>query len=1188
VLSPTLHLILVPKQSDTQFNRIPAISMNRFNMKQPLYLFRLVGVIFGITLCFASHTFAQTLIIGTLPGESNTITSYPTPYGGSHESMRAQYLYLASDLQLAGAEAGFITMVGFNVSDPNGIGALQHLKIGLSNTATGSLDSIAWEPIDSIVYDTAGYLPMGGGDLHFLQHPFYWDGASNLLVSICHEPDDAAGGIFETENASVDWTTDLPYNASRTFVANDAPPGICGVTDTAEAGNRANRPVLLLRFSCVQPDTIYLNSVTSVSVEFSWNDVASPNGYIWEIGYPNFTPGTGTALYSDTTLLTTASVHGLISDKPYKIYVRARCGSGTSWTGPLNFSSAPGCDDTFFDSGKSFADYKNNEQIQTVLCPNDSTDVLELGFATFDIAAGDTLRIYNGNDTSFPLYGAFSGNIIPPVFTSTTPSGCLTVVFTSDSSVTAPGWAAKLSCGIPDSCFTPTSLYISELKPKSARFDWVATFGAAGYKWKLTTPAGLIISADSTTTDEVFLDNLTEATFYDFYIKTICASGDSTAWVKISFHTPLDCIGSPNLSCSGITTAIMTGTGIFDPFKACNSDATPGRERVFQFIAPNTKSYTLDITSATGGNNYVHYGFKDATEGCDAGGWDCIIKTSLPDTAVFGPLTAGHKYYIVLDPETTASLTHVFKIKDCKPENDEAWTAAHIDFGTDCSANTYGTKFSTFNSAAGEPNPDSVAADGYVGRWLTPADGTVWFNFVAPTSGSVTIYTESVPNSANFDTQVALYAATDSSNYSTFTLLASDDDNGNTGLGYNSGISYSGLNPGEVYYIQADGFSTQEGVFCIRLTEELDRIDVADCSTPYTITGVDGTVPGGEHWYDIYTSPNALDLGELVAAIKPNGQKLDSVLCRVSISDTIPVNYNGFHFMPTYYYFSWSNMAATGPVEVRLFYANAEFDSLKLKSNAPVASAIGDLHASYYTGLNENCSYFDNDFTNTVSTGSLLSISAAKQVSSTGLFYLDTQIPSHGEVAAHLPAIVLPLELISFSGKMLEKTNVLEWVTQSEKNVLQHLLERSPDGVHWTELGRKTGQTVSASQIYYQLEDNQPFNESYYRLRSIDLDGQEAVSKTILLRREPGFGIDRVFPVPTSGILTVQFGTDQETNVSMRLYNLAGALMLEQSSEAVRGNNQTRLSLEALPAGLYFLQMNDGVRLSDPVKIFKN
>lgn len=773
--------------------------------------------------------------------------------------------------------------------------------------------------------------------------------------------------------------------------------------------------------------------------------------------------------------------------------------------------------------------------------------------------------------------------LYPPPFTATTASGCLTVTFESDTSGINSGWISHIDCAVPDSCFQVTGLNLFNLKPSQVSFSWLPIFGAVDYSYKLQTLDGVIDTQGVTTNTEVHLKGLIPGTKYEFYIRTNC-SADTTSWIKVSFYTPLDCNNAVEIHCGGVYQAFTQGGfGIYDLH--CGQDSSFGRETVFRFTAPNTRNYDFAIVAPDASNHYVNYYYKDASTGCGPNDWDCFGQANAIGDTLSVPLIAGHDYLILFDPlEDTAKVSQKFRILDCKPTNDEPWNAIDLFVGTDCSANIYSNADATFNTLLGEPNPDTLSTDGAAGQWLTPADETVWFSFTAPASGSVIISTETVNQGTNYDTQLALYGATNVNDYSTYTLLSSDEDNGSGGFGFNSIVSYSGLTPGQTYFIQVDGFGLVTGTFCISVEEGIIRINEDECSTAYTGVDVDGTQPGGNHWYSIYTQPDPLDQGAIVSAIKPGFQDLDTVFCKVAIQDTIPVTPYHVAYMPMYFDFNWSNTMATGPVTVRLFFYDSEFVALKVAANMPNAT-INELHATFYDGVNADCYYGNNQLV--PGSFSVLNNVGAQEIGTSGFFYVDFIIPGPGEIGVHLGLLPLPLVLQSFTGKLQTSSNLLEWATLTERNVAHHIVERSADGVNWAELGRKTGQDNSNTLVKYQLEDLQPFPRSYYRLRSVDYDGTEAISKSIVLVRREAFGIANVFPSPAGEQVTVQFATQTEEDVLIRLVDGMGRLALEQYWPADKGLNNAVLPLHTLPAGLYTVTVTSGNAVSTPVKMVK-
>lgn len=108
-----------------------------------------------------------------------------------------------------------------------------------------------------------------------------------------------------------------------------------------------------------------------------------------------------------------------------------------------------------------FSNYSNSSNITQTICPSVAGQCVTIQFLEFNLESNfDYLRIYNGSTTSpANLMATLTGNLLPTNFTST--SGCLTLIFTSDSNVSSSGWFANIltnPCGtLPSIPPTPVS-----------------------------------------------------------------------------------------------------------------------------------------------------------------------------------------------------------------------------------------------------------------------------------------------------------------------------------------------------------------------------------------------------------------------------------------------------------------------------------------------------------------------------------------------------------------------------------------------------------------------------------------------------------------------------------------------------------------------------------------------------------
>ena len=105
------------------------------------------------------------------------------------------------------------------------------------------------------------------------------------------------------------------------------------------------------------------------------------------------------------------------------------------------------CGGTLYDSGGATGNYASNENFTKVLTPATPGAQLRLTFSSFDLESNyDFLTVYNGPSINAPIIGQYTGVLSSGTVTASNPTGQLTLVFTSDGTVVATGFAATISC----------------------------------------------------------------------------------------------------------------------------------------------------------------------------------------------------------------------------------------------------------------------------------------------------------------------------------------------------------------------------------------------------------------------------------------------------------------------------------------------------------------------------------------------------------------------------------------------------------------------------------------------------------------------------------------------------------------------------------------------------------------------
>lgn len=171
----------------------------------------------------------------------------------------------------------------------------------------------------------------------------------------------------------------------------------------------------------------------------------------------------------------------------------------------------------------------------------------------------------------------------------------------------------------------------------------------------------------------------------------------------------------------------------------------------------------------------------------------------------------------------------------------------------------------------------------------------------------------------------------------------------------------------------------------------------------------------------------------------------------------------------------------------------------------------------------------------------------------------------------------LPVELLSFSGKVASKFNELYWKTASEINAEYFELERSEDGVGFEPIARVDAKGFANIETAYQFDDLHPKKIAYYRLRMVDLDETYAYSPIIILKREEAESkIFNLFPNPTSRMIQVLANTSEDADIQLSLSDNLGRVMKTMVVRSnARGEVNHSIDVSEFPAGVYYLRLMD-------------
>jgi hypothetical protein len=193
-------------------------------------------------------------------------------------------------------------------------------------------------------------------------------------------------------------------------------------------------------------------------ITLSFTSFATESGYDFVRVYRGTTTAAPlAATYSGSTLPTALTVNG---NSMLVVFTSDTSINAAGWaakyeTVTCGFDSLTAQTDTITD-GSGNSDYGNLSDCTWLIRPA-GAHTITLNFLDFATELDyDTLFLYDGGNTNWPLLGAFTGTTLPPTLTST--NGRMFLRFKSDELVTAAGFRAVYTTNLVNQCSSSTTL----------------------------------------------------------------------------------------------------------------------------------------------------------------------------------------------------------------------------------------------------------------------------------------------------------------------------------------------------------------------------------------------------------------------------------------------------------------------------------------------------------------------------------------------------------------------------------------------------------------------------------------------------------------------------------------------------------------------------------------------------------
>ncbi len=170
--------------------------------------------------------------------------------------------------------------------------------------------------------------------------------------------------------------------------------------------------------------------------------------------------------------------------------------------------------------------------------------------------------------------------------------------------------------------------------------------------------------------------------------------------------------------------------------------------------------------------------------------------------------------------------------------------------------------------------------------------------------------------------------------------------------------------------------------------------------------------------------------------------------------------------------------------------------------------------------------------------------------------------------------ILLPVELLHFTGKSLKTTNELQWATATEKNSYYFDVEKSANGIDFEFLSRVAAAGNSEVKINYHAIDETPHSLTYYRLKQVDADGKSTLSNIIAIEKDFDKLSNIIVNYENLERINLFVYASKQAYSSFELFAADGRLVLSNNLIIESGRNTYSIKKMELSNGIYLAKIN--------------
>jgi hypothetical protein len=168
----------------------------------------------------------------------------------------------------------------------------------------------------------------------------------------------------------------------------------------------------------------------------------------------------------------------------------------------------------------------------------------------------------------------------------------------------------------------------------------------------------------------------------------------------------------------------------------------------------------------------------------------------------------------------------------------------------------------------------------------------------------------------------------------------------------------------------------------------------------------------------------------------------------------------------------------------------------------------------------------------------------------------------------------LPVEILNYAGLCENKNVTLKWTSAHETNSAFYTIEKSADGINYTQLTNVTSAGNSNQNITYTYIDVSPGENTtnYYRLSETDKNGNKKMFQAIPVTSCNASSTENGTIYSYGNEVNINLFSLSNQNITVIAYDVTGRLIYQNQLFASQGNNSLKLTTD-LSQGVYLFEL---------------